>query len=85
MIYRPVDAFGEEPAPLSEPESRARAQCADCRALSPENRSEYTLISSRYGWRLARVVRAGKQTLEWRCPTCWAVYKSRQNPARDGR
>ena len=83
MIYRPEDTFGDEPEPISE--SRARAECADCRALSPENHSEYTLISARYGWRLQRVTRAGKPVLEWRCPSCWTAFKQRQNPARDGR
>jgi len=51
-------------------------RCIDCRAPSPDVETEYTLISSRFGWRLTRrLERDGATTLEWRCPACWARYK----------
>jgi len=53
-----------------------RIHCMGCGAKSPEVETEYTLISSRFGWRLARrTARDGSAILEWRCPTCWAKYK----------
>lgn len=57
-------------------------QCIDCRAKSPVVETEYTLISSRFGWRLSRRVgRDGVLNLEWRCPTCWARFKSEKTLA----
>jgi DNA-directed RNA polymerase subunit RPC12/RpoP len=51
-------------------------QCIGCRARSPDVATEYTLISSRFGWRLTRKKNAdGSYALEWRCPTCWARFK----------
>jgi hypothetical protein len=51
-------------------------QCIDCRAKSPVVETEYTLISSRFGWRLTRrTARDGALLLEWRCPNCWHRYK----------
>lgn len=48
----------------------------DCRALSPETETNYTLISARYGWRLSKRRDArGKLIMEWRCPKCWRAYK----------
>lgn len=53
-----------------------RYACVDCRARAPEVETEYTLISSRFGWRLTRKIdRDGSTQLEWRCPTCWARRK----------
>ncbi|MBI2394736.1 MAG: hypothetical protein HYV09_34525 [Deltaproteobacteria bacterium] len=53
-----------------------RYACVDCRARAPEVETEYTLISSRFGWRLTRKIdRDGTIQLEWRCPTCWARRK----------
>jgi DNA-directed RNA polymerase subunit RPC12/RpoP len=52
-------------------------ECVDCRAKSPAVETEYTLISSRFGWRLnRRVGRDGALVLEWRCPTCWTKFKA---------
>jgi hypothetical protein len=57
-------------------------QCIDCRAKSPVVETEYTLISSRFGWRLSRRVnRDGSLILEWRCPTCWARFKEQKQMA----
>jgi hypothetical protein len=56
---------------------RERQTCADCRALSPETETSYTLIGSRYGWRLTKRRDAhGRIGVEWRCPKCWRVYKA---------
>jgi hypothetical protein len=56
--------------------------CCDCKARSPETDTNYTLISSRYGWRLSRHVSSdGEFLVEWRCPRCWERYKSRKTAA----
>ena len=53
--------------------------CADCKTSSPITETNYTLISSRYGWRLERVqTEDGFFRTYWRCPTCWAKYKQRK-------
>jgi hypothetical protein len=62
----------------SERERKAHV-CCDCKARSPETDTNYTLISSRYGWRLTRHVASdGTFTVEWRCPRCWERYKLRK-------
>lgn len=54
-----------------------RIHCLGCGAKSPEVETEYTLISSRFGWRLSRrMARDGSAILEWRCPNCWAKFKA---------
>jgi hypothetical protein len=54
-----------------------RQTCVDCGARSPPTETNYTLISARFGWRLARSIRAdGTLLIEWRCPTCWDKYKA---------
>jgi hypothetical protein len=60
-----------------------RQTCTDCRTLSPETESEFTLISSRFGWRLSRERLPGDQLrIAWRCPSCWQKYKaSKPQPA----
>jgi hypothetical protein len=55
-------------------ESRSH-QCIDCSAHAPRVETEYTLISSRFGWRLTRKNENGRICLEWRCPGCWARFK----------
>jgi hypothetical protein len=60
---------------MEESERKAHI-CCDCRARSPETDTNYTLISSRYGWRLSRHVASdGTFIVEWRCPRCWERYK----------
>ena len=57
-------------------------QCIDCRTRSPAVETEYTLISSRFGWRLnRRATRDGSLVLEWRCPTCWVRFKQERTLA----
>lgn len=52
----------------SEPEATI---CKDCGAIAPETDTAYTLIGSRFGWRLKYVVDgAGKRIPEWRCDEC---------------
>ncbi len=54
-----------------------RQTCVDCHELSPETETNYTLIGSRFGWRLLRTKDAGGNVLvEWRCPSCWRAYKA---------
>ena len=53
-----------------------REKCHECGVDSPETNTEYTLISSRYGWRVVRSRNAeGEIVMEWRCPACWKRYK----------
>ncbi len=55
---------------------RDRQTCIGCGKKSPETDTNYTLISSQFGWRLTRtVVGDGTTLVEWRCPHCWAEYK----------
>jgi hypothetical protein len=57
-------------------------QCIDCRAVAPKTDTNYTLISSKYGWRLSRRTdSAGSLIVEWRCPTCWDKHKAQRAPA----
>ncbi|HEY3494115.1 MAG TPA: hypothetical protein VGK73_05490 [Polyangiaceae bacterium] len=58
-------------------ETRNVRVCSDCKVESPEVETNYTLISARHGWRLARTVDAeGKLLMQWRCPRCWTRHKS---------
>lgn len=51
--------------------------CVTCGAQSPDTETNYTLISSRFGWRLHRFKDAtGEFVLEWYCPKCWARRKA---------
>ena len=53
--------------------------CMGCRRRAPANASPFTLISSKHGWRVRRTPEvSGRAGLEWRCPKCWAAYKSLQ-------
>ena len=55
---------------------RDRQNCIDCGKLSPETDTNYTLISSQFGWRLTRQrLPDGTFAVEWRCPDCWREHK----------
>jgi hypothetical protein len=57
--------------------------CVACRKESPETETNYTLISPKYGWRLARNKRPdGTYDVEWRCPDCWRALKASAKPTR---
>lgn len=61
---------------MGEEEENSSKVCIDCGARSPPTNTAYTLISSRFGWRLSRRrTESGELVLEWRCPECWAKYK----------
>ncbi|HLV19659.1 MAG TPA: hypothetical protein VKZ49_02215 [Polyangiaceae bacterium] len=52
-------------------------RCVDCKMASPETQTNYTLISSRHGWRLSQsVAEDGRRIIEWRCPTCWQRFRA---------
>jgi hypothetical protein len=54
-----------------------RPTCIDCGITSPETSTNYTLISSTFGWRLTRrKMDAGQIVLEWRCASCWRKHKA---------
>jgi len=51
--------------------------CVDCGKSSPATETDYTLISSQFGWRLRRErLPDGNVLFEWRCPQCWAKFKA---------
>jgi hypothetical protein len=50
--------------------------CVDCHVQSPPTDTNYTLISSRHGWRLTVTPESSGQRIpEWRCPKCWERHK----------
>jgi len=60
-----------------------RRACVDCKRLGPETETDYTLIGSRFGWRLRKERAAdGTVILEWRRPQCWAEYKKTHGSSR---
>jgi hypothetical protein len=57
-------------------EANNRQRCADCRVWSPTTDTNYTLISTQWGWRLSRSFDAsGEVVCQWRCPDCWKKYR----------
>jgi hypothetical protein len=53
--------------------------CVACGAHSPRTQTSYTLIGSRYKWRLSlRDLADGRRVGEWRCPSCWEIHKGRK-------
>ena len=63
-------------------EDRNQQICVGCRTRAPDTQTEYTLISSRFGWRLTRrIERDGTFAMEWRCPACWQRYKTERQLA----
>jgi hypothetical protein len=62
------------------PQDKKDNRCVDCGAPAPHTDTNYTLISSRYGWRLTRSMDAhGNKVMEWRCPDCWQAYRTRSS------
>ena len=53
-----------------------RANCVACGAEAPPTDSAYTLISARFGWRIAQYEVHGRPHIDWRCPPCWRKYKA---------
>jgi len=61
-----------------------RWHCTDCGGVSPETETPYTLISSRYGWRVLFITQDGQRIPQWRCPDCWQLYKKRRDTPAAG-
>lgn len=62
-----------------------RQTCVACGAQSPPTETNYTLISSQFGWRLSRETKAdGSFQMEWRCPKCWEAHKRAKRHDVDG-
>jgi hypothetical protein len=61
-------------------DSEASSQiCSICNIKSPPTDTNYTLISSRHGWRLAlETLPDGTRSPIWRCPPCWQEYRKKQ-------
>jgi hypothetical protein len=74
-------AESTEEEPLAEEETERH--CVDCGIRSPSQVSEYTLIGSRYGWRLTKTARPdGRPLLQWRCRGCFADYRAKADSSR---
>ena len=59
-----------------EADSNAQT-CSVCYVKAPPTETNYTLISSRHGWRLSiETLPDGKRNPVWRCPSCWQEYKT---------
>jgi hypothetical protein len=58
-----------------------RPSCVGCGESAPETNTNYTLISTDFGWRLMRrTLPGGEKIAEWRCPTCWRAHKATGQP-----
>ena len=67
---------------MSSRDEQTTQFCVGCRTKAPDTQTEYTLISSRFGWRLTRrIERDGTFAMEWRCPGCWQKYKAERQLA----
>ena len=56
-------------------------KCVDCGKTPPATDTNYTLISSRHGWRLTRGAdQNGQRVMEWRCPDCWQAHRKKITP-----
>jgi len=56
-------------------------RCVDCGKKPPPTDTNYTLISTRHGWRLTRGTdKEGRRVMEWRCPTCWLAHRKTIRP-----
>jgi hypothetical protein len=54
-----------------------RPNCVGCGESAPETNTNYTLISTDFGWRLMRrTLPGGEKIAEWRCPDCWRAHKA---------
>jgi hypothetical protein len=62
-------------------EALAQHTCSTCGTTSPKTAGTFTLISSRFGWRLWREPTPTGIELRWFCPTCW---KARKDDGRGG-
>jgi hypothetical protein len=58
-----------------------RPNCVGCGESAPETNTNYTLISTDFGWRLMRrTLPTGEKVAEWRCPNCWRAHKAAGTP-----
>lgn len=58
-----------------------RHVCVDCGRLSPATTTTITLISARHGWRMTlKKDHEGRQSPEWRCPSCWQKFRGSRGP-----
>ncbi len=58
-------------------QERVIHQCVDCGEIAPPTETNFTLISSRHGWRLTRTFTPdGRKVMQWRCPECFARYRA---------
>jgi hypothetical protein len=59
-----------------------RPTCVGCGESAPETNTNYTLISTDFGWRLMRrTLPGGEKIAEWRCPVCWRAHKAAAHSA----
>jgi hypothetical protein len=78
-----TSAARADDSPASQTQSKR--VCAACRQTAPADASEYTLIGSRYGWRVTKSTTAeGSILLEWRCRECFAKHRAKMDTERPG-
>jgi len=66
------------------PRKNDERHCVDCGLAAPRTETNYTLISSRHGWRLTIVTdQGGRKSSALRCPACWAKYRQPGRAASD--
>jgi hypothetical protein len=71
---------------MSGEDEVTKHECVDCAQRSPGQASEYTLFSSRYGWRITKhTLPSGKLTIEWRCPECFSKRRAMLEPKQSER
>jgi len=60
--------------------SASRQVCGACGIESPQTQTNYTLMSSRFGWRLSlEILPNGRRNAVWRCPKCWREFRNRSS------
>ena len=61
---------------MSEPALQTPKLCSWCSVKSPQATTNYTLISTKYAWRMILKLEAnGRREPVWFCPKCWEKRK----------
>ena len=76
VTMQPPPGLEASPSPVG----RDSPQCVDCDKVAPPTGTNYTLISSRFGWRLTRASGSQRKVMQWRCPACYARVREKEGP-----
>jgi hypothetical protein len=67
---------------MEEEGAKTRQRCNRCKKIAPDTKTNYTLISVQYGWRMTRIrCEDGTFDVLWHCPQCWPHFKASKAPA----